>query len=240
MKMTKKWLGALVLGACSLLSASASWAAFSSVSKSTVNASAVLAGAGSVNMSVALKNVSNNAVAASIGWTGVTLPTSWKTAAQYIELVSTITAATGGVQIYTDNKAADASVVATTGICAGLIDNTDTTKTLSLAWSVKDATSAVTAAAPFDLTTNSGDSTWIYFKDKQSTDSIDTPLSSEVMVDGEDYVTVKDTRGIHFASGATEFGGTSSPDVIYLEANFNTAVTPRTYSAKIRLEAFTE
>src|SRR5690348_6589812 len=103
MRITKKWALATVLSAMSAFMAAPSWAAFSSVSKATVTASAVLSGSGQVAMSVSVRNISNGAVVSNVAWTGVTLPTSWKVADQYLQVNSTITASTGGIQIFTDN-----------------------------------------------------------------------------------------------------------------------------------------
>lgn len=230
----KKWALATVLSVLSTLAAVPSWAAFATVSKATVTASAVLSGAGQVAMSVSVRNISNNAVAASVAWTGVTLPTAWKLADQYLLLNSTITAATGGIQIYSNNKAADAAP-AYTGLAnaSGLVDNTDTTKTLPMAWAVRNSTVSVAAVLP-----PAGDPDvifqWLYIKDPGS-------AAPNTMTNGEVYATVKNTSGIHYGPGNAEFGAGLLPaiDYVFFQANFANATTPRTYSGRIRVEAFT-
>ena len=234
MMKTNKWLLGAFLSAASALAATPSWAVFGSISKATTTASVTFSQTGTVAFSIQPRNVSNNAAAGSISWTPPALPfttnSGWLQANQYIELVSTITAGNGGIQIYTNNEAADAAVKHSTsaaGLAAGLVDNTDTTKTLPLAWAIRDATTTVVTGDP-DVVFN-----WLFFKDPGS----DAP---NTLVNGETYATAKDGSGIHFGPADTEFGAAPSPDVIYLEANFASAVTPRTYSATIRVEAFTE
>ncbi len=84
-----------------VLATSASHAAFSSQSIVTKNASVTLSGIGVVSLTVTAKNMTNNATVADVAWTGVTLPTAWKNADQYLELATSITHATGGVRIVT-------------------------------------------------------------------------------------------------------------------------------------------
>ncbi len=239
MRITKKLALATVLSAVSAFAAVPSWAAFATVSKATVTASAVLSGAGQVAMSLSVRNVSNNAVAANVSWTGITLPftsnSGWKVADQYILLNSTITAANGGIQIYTENRAADFTPKASTAtaLIAGLVDNTDNTKILPMAWAVRNSTVSVASVVP-----PAGDPDvifqWLYFKDPGS-------ASPDTLSNGELYATVKNATGIHFGPANTEFGAGLLPaiDYVFFQANFTNALTPRTYSGRIRIEAFT-
>ena len=226
------------------------WAAFSSVSRTTSTAIAPLTGAGTVAMSVFLKNLSDNSTTTQVYWSGVSLPTSFVRASAYAQVDSTVTAAGGAIQIYTDNTAADASpqftyAGSTSSVNpSGLVDTTTTTKALPLVWSVKDTTTtAPTAADP----TNSGDANsfqWLFMKDRQTPTNVS--LGSTQFTDGEAFVTVKrvvdnGNSGMHFGQADTEFGAAASPDFVYFEADFRNAVTPRTYKTSVlRLEAYTQ
>lgn len=243
---------ALAAGAIALLPVKG-FAVFASVTKTTSIAQADLTGAGVVQMSILLKRLSDNSTTTQVFWTGVTLPASWVRSGAYVQLNSTITVAGGGIQIYTDNKAADANPTFTPrgGVNpgdpgsnpAGLVDETTTSKRLPMAWSIKDTTST----APTADNPNSGGADsfqWLFMKDKQ------TPtIASEnttVFTNGEAFVTVKrivdnGESGIHFGQSPTEFGAAPHPDFIYFEADYNTAVTPRRYkTSTLRLEAYTQ
>ena len=242
----------LALGAIALLPVKG-FAAFASVKRTTSPAEANLTGAGSIQMDILLKRISDNSTTTQVFWTGVTLPASWVRSGAYLQLNSTITVAGGGIQVYTDNKAADASPQFTlrSGVTvgspgsnpAGLVDTTTTTKRLSMAWSIKDTTSA----APTADNPNSGGADsfqWLFMKDRQ------TPTivleNTTAFTNGEAFVTVKrivddGESGIHFGQAPTEFGAAPSPDFVYFQADFNTAVTPRRYfTSTLRLEAYTQ
>ncbi len=225
--------------ALTLAAGSPSLAVFTPGTSVTKSATATLAGAGTVSMSVAVKKVSDNSAATDLAWTGVTLPTGWKNSDHYVQLDSTITASNGGIRIVTDNRGAGASPTQTgsTTTVAGLVDNTDTTKTLPVAWTVKDSLVGPTgpaSAKPYEATDGAGQANqfqWLYM-----TDAFDGSLAP-----GAPYRTVVNVAGIHFGGGDTEFGGAVSPNFVYVEANFATAVTPRTYSTnKLIVEAFTQ
>ncbi len=222
------------------VTATGAQAAFTSVSKVSKVATATLAGAGSVQFDIAVVRMSNNAVEADVTWTGVTLPTGWKNADHYIQLNSTVTASNGGIRIVTDNKGAGASPTYTgtnNATAAGLVDNTDTTKTLPIAWSIKDGVLGSTgpvSAKPLETADGVGQNDqyqWLYM-----TDVADTSIAQDAA-----YRTAVNSAGIHYAGGNIEFGGAVTPNVVYLEANFANAVTPRTYSTnKLTVEAFTQ
>jgi hypothetical protein len=233
-------LSALTLG-LSVMAAKEARAAFTVVGTPVSNTASVqLTQAGTVSMTVSLKNMSDNATATSIGWSGVTLPTGWKNANQYIQLDTVITANGGGVQILTDNKNSSPAYTGSTTTAAGLVDNSNTTKTLQMAWSVKDTVVGSTgpvSSKPFDAihenpnTAPVNEFQWLYMTDAFN----DTP------VNGDSYRTVVNNDGIHFGGGTTDYGAADSPNMVYLEANFGTAVTPNTYSTtKLLVEAFTQ
>ncbi|RLD18992.1 MAG: hypothetical protein DRI36_00090 [Caldiserica bacterium] len=200
---------------------------FTSQGISTVTATAELTGEGIVQMSIEIKNVLTHSTTTQIYWSGITLPTGWEVADSYILLHSTITAASGGIRIYTDNKSADANPQYTgSDSGGGLVDTSDTTKKLPIGWKITEDTTTVSAADP------DSDSSWFYFKDKSDSDFW-------INADTQDYSTVKKADGIHYNQGSSNYGGGTSPDAIYMECNFTNAVTPRTYkTSTIRIEAF--
>ena len=239
----------LILGLAALVPGRA-MAAFTSISRSTNTAIAPLTGAGTVAMTVTLRNLSDNSTTTQVYWSGVTLPTSFVRSGAYAQIDSTITAAGGAVQLYTDNTAADASPLftyvgsTTSANPVGLVDMTTTTRALPLAWSVKDTTaSAPTAANPTD-STDANSFQWLIMKDKQTPTNV--ALGSTQFTNGEAYVTVKrvvdaGNSGIHFGGADTEFGAASAPDFVYFQADFRNAVTPRTYKSNVmRFEAYTQ
>jgi len=219
------------------------FATFGSVSKSTVTASVSFSGAGVVSVSIDLRNLDNSTTGLMTWNTSSITPgsTLWQSATAYILLHSTITAATGGIQIYTDNKAGDASPAYTgTGNPAGLVAVEATTVApLSMCWRVVDvSTTALTIVQTGDTLyaseIGSGYPCFFWMKDAQTT-------GASAFVNGEDYVTIKESaRGMHHAE-STWATGVVSPDYIYIGANFASVVTPRTYkTSTLRIEAFTE
>ncbi len=252
MRKTVSLLVSLVLLA---VVSTASYAAFTGISRSTYTAAIIFTAIGSVQASFEVRNVSDNAVVLTgISWDPATITlggtTKWKASSQYIVMHSTITAASGGIQIYTDNKAADAGIYAYTGIstatAAGLVGYSTTTyvmapssTTLSMCWRVVDNSTTTlniqrgTAGYPdrlWESTLGSGFPCFLWMMDR----------FTGGFSDGMDYITVKDgNRGIQY--GEASWGGSASPDYIYIGADFTTAVTPRTYRTNtLRVEAFTE
>ena len=222
-----------------VLATGASHAAFTSTNKVTKSASAVLSGAGVVSLTVTAKNMAGDGTVSDLAWTGVTLPTAWKNADQYLQLDTSITDANGGVRVVTDNKGAGANPTYTGSntTAGGLIDNTNTANALQLAWTIKDSVVGSTgpiSAKPYEVTDGAGTTPqfqWLYM-----TDVVDPSLPQ-----GAPYRTAVNSTGIHFGGQDTEFGAAASPNYVYVEANFTNAVTPRTYSTnKLIVEAFTQ
>jgi hypothetical protein len=235
--LTQKLFGLLSV---LVLAAGTSHAAFTSKSVVTKSATASLTGTGVVSLTVTAKNMSNNATTTDISWTGVTLPTAWKSADQYLQLDTNITDATGGVRIVTDNKGAGANPAYTgpNNTAAGLVDNVNHANALPLAWTIKDAviSTGPVAAKPFESAAVDGAGSPAQFQWLYMTDLADTAVAA-----GAPYRTAVNSTGIHFGGSDTEFGAAASPNFVYLEANFANAVTPRTYSTnKLIVEAFTQ
>ncbi len=227
----------LILGLVALGATSSQ--AFTSQATVTRTATASLTSSGTVAMNVTIRQLSDNALATNLTWSNVNLPMGWKNADQYIQLESTITATTGGIRIVTSNRGIGAVPTQTgsTTTVAGLVDNTDTTRTLPLAWTIKDdlaGPSGPVSAKPYELSDGTGQANqfqWLFM-----TDVFDTSL-----VEGAPYRTMVNTSGIHYAGLNTEFGPAPSPNYVYLETNFASALTPRTYSTnRLIVEAYTE
>jgi hypothetical protein len=202
---------------------------------------------GVVSMTAELRNRSNNNPATSITWSGITIgQTDWKAADQYILLHATITASTGLIQIYTDNKASDANPKYTgSGNPAGLVMVENSSKTLKMCWRVTDmSTNTLTIIQHptqnylYSQELGSGYRCFLWMKDK-NTPNIPSENTTQ-FVNGEDYVTVwETTRGCQHAEGTWAF--MPSPNYIYIGAKFLGATTPATYKTnKLTLEAAIE
>lgn len=239
---------AMGLAALSLtvVATESSQAAFTSRGVVPFSMTSTLTGTGSVQMTAVAKNRSDNSNATALNFSNVTAGSGWKLADQYIQLNTNITASgAGGVQIYTDNMAADANPKFTGNVQAqtpaGLVAVGDTTKKLPTAWRiVSDLTTVTGPAVPVGSVSNPDGYAWLYHKDKSQV-AIGTDVTP--WQDGEDFVTVyKAGAGIHFGQASNEFGGFKTVDqnYIYTEADFTAATTPNTYSTnKLILEAYT-
>lgn len=192
-------------------------------------------------LSAVLKNTLDNATTTQITWSNVALGTTkWKAANQYIELKMNYYHAGWGIQIYTDNKPTTANPRFTgSGNPAGLVASYDTTTALPMCWRIVDASTTT-------------------YTIKQGTDGYPDRLWSAELgskypcffwmmdrgttgfADSDEYVTVWDNRGIHHAEGPT-WGGATSPNYIYLGADFTGGVAPSTYqTSRLMVELFYE
>lgn len=230
--------------------------AWQSFNVSTFTAQAVTSG-GSISMSASL-----NGSGTQLSFTGITIGTTkWKAADNYIVMHSTITNSAGGIQIYTDNTASDAPARFTGDVTllnpAGLVDSSNTTSTLPMCWRVVDITTSTasnTIMQGCNAPNSSGVMTWypdrlysnllgvrypcfIWMKDRQTRTIADTTITA--FANGDDYVTVKDAIGGIQHAEATR-AKVSSPDYIYVGADFTNALGGRTYQANVRLEVFSE
>lgn len=248
--------------------------AVTSVRKSTVTASAVLTGTGDVLLSLNLVDIditsgALGATTTQMHWDGVTLPRQWRIASSAIVIHSTITAGNGGIQIYTDNKAADADgnpqyVGVSSSALGAMLDTADATggvtqaeqnlSRAALCWRPVDTTTDTLNIQQRDIDGNPDNGNDILFDpaisqafgqfffmlDKARMDvagTVGVPLADG---NGQDFVTVKDTRGIHFFPGPSDFSPMTTPDTIYLGANFEKAFAGRSYRGRIRVEGFFE
>lgn len=261
-RTTKRVVASLaVLGVVAL--AQPSMAAFTSVSKSTISAQAIIsAAAGQVAMNAVPRVLITSAAATGLTFTVASLPASWVMANQYLQVTSTVTAA-GGVQIYTQNLATDVWPNSYTGgnNPAGLVDNTIRTQTLPMVWSIQDSVTQMRPSASSIATLTPPDfiaSSWFYFSDPGDVDVDGAGTDTGFIGNGADYVSlvVEGNGGsagavgglFHYNNGpgfvGDPFNGfgdrTSVVDAVYVAANFTSAVAGRTYTGTVRVEAFTE
>jgi hypothetical protein len=193
---------------------------------------------------VTLRNRSDNTAATRLNFNGAAIG-SWVVADQYIELELSPDRLSWGVQIYTDNTAADANprFVPTVPVGepgsnpAGLVDTINPSNRIPLAWSVKGATvEAPSSANP----NNAGDPNsfqWLFMLDRATPDI--PAQNTNAFSDGLPFATVKTQQGIRYGQGPTEIGPSDATNRIYLQADLRTAVTPRTYRTnKLRVEFY--
>jgi len=232
-------------------------AAVTSVSKKTVAGGVVFTEAPSGEMTVALKEISDDSSATELSWSDVTPGvTEWKAADQYIEVTNTYNRTGWGIQIYTDNCAGDADpqfyIVDPSSVNpAGLLATDNKKDVLSLAWRIMgDATSYANLGIlevedPIEsdkhhlesTTEASGYYPWLWMKDAKTPEIPE--LYTTAFVNGEDYVTVWNENGVHHAEGPLDYYASPSPNYVYIGARFTTATTPRTYStSKLTVELF--
>jgi hypothetical protein len=192
-------------------------------------------------LSAVLKNTLDNETTTQITWSNVALGTTkWKAANQYIELKMNYYHTGWGIQIFTDNKPTAANPRYTgTGNPVGLVASYDTTTALPMCWRIVDASTTTctikqgAAGYPDRLWSaelGSNYPCFFWMMDKGTTG----------FADSDDYVTVWDNRGIHHAEGPT-WGGATSPNYIYLGADFTGGVAPSTYqTSRLMVELFYE
>jgi hypothetical protein len=183
-----------------------------------------------------------------INWTDVTLPNGFVVANSYIQLTSSFNVASGGIQIYTDNLAPDAApfnyigpVNSSSPPPSGLVDTVTRQTRLPMAWTIRSGVLPPPAQDP-----NAGGFVWFYMLDKSQVNS--PPYNTSAFEDGIPYNTIVNNRCltrqdvcIHYAQSPTEFGFAPQPHHIFFEADFSTAMTPRTYRTNaLRLEAFSQ
>jgi hypothetical protein len=123
---------------------------------------------------------------------------------------------------------------------AGMVMVSDKHYGVPLAWSAKAGTQAPSVVAPVVAEPNenggicgNGLSTpaafqWLYMEDVQ-TPSIPA-LCQNGFQNGNAYSVVQDNQGIHYGQSPTEFGAATSPNYIFLEANFGVGFAQQTYT----------
>lgn len=207
----KTRIAVLALIAAALGVAVPSWA-FQSSGVSTVTAGAFVGGQKMAAFTLAIRDAADpfGANRSSITWSNVSAGNSWTIADQLIVLNSTVTDDNGGIQIYTDNTAADASPqfvdpdptndpTNKDASAAGLLRGTSgTTSTLPLpmAWSIKSSTKIVeggvesTGIGATDPNTGStaginNKFQWLFVTDASNTAGIDFNGDGDVADSGD-------------------------------------------------------
>lgn len=234
-------------------------AAFSTVDKKTLAGGIVFTEGPTGTMTVALKKISDNSAATQLSWSDVTpAVTEWKAADQYIEVTNTYNKTGWGIQIYTDNCAADAVprfyiVNPTTVNPCGLIATDDKKSVLPLAWriigdttsyahlNIREVSDPVVPDKHHLQSTDFPEAKiyypWLWMKDFKTPSIL--AQYTDGFVNGEDYVTTWNGNGVHHAEGPLDYYVSPSPNYVYIGARFTTATTPRTYSTnKLTVELF--
>jgi len=233
-------------------------AQFNTVSKETVAGGVVFTEVPSGEMSVALKNISDNSSATELSWSDVTAAvTEWKAANQYIEVTNDYNRTGWGIQIYTDNCAGDANprfyIVNPSSVNpAGLLATDNKKDVLPLAWRMMGDTTTYAhlgiQEVPDLLEPDKhhlestdlpglGYYPWLWMKDAETPEIPE--LYTAAFVNGEDYVTIWNENGVHHAEGPLDYYTSPSPNYVYIGARFTTATTPRTYrTSKLTVELF--
>src|ERR1700690_1773715 len=101
MKKSRKYLAGLAAAGFVITASAAPSHAFTSKGTQTLTATAVTGGAPVIAIaSVAIKNRSDNKTVTVVGWTSPAPGAGWLVSDQYIDMVSSITTTSGGIQTY--------------------------------------------------------------------------------------------------------------------------------------------
>ena len=214
---------------------------FLSLETEANTASADLSGTQSYDWAAEIRNRSDNAIAGTVSWTnaltGVTAGSdTWKTADQYILLHTTITYVNWGIQIYTDNKAADASPkyngTASDGFNLVGVSNAETK--LNMCWKASDNT--INPGQPIHRADYSGftDYCWKWMKDKSNT-------GDNAFTDDEFYVRVVADDGMYWHENPGQGGNPgsfTSPVAIYIGAWLRGSLAQEYKTNKLILELY--
>jgi len=195
-----------------------------------------------VPFSVSLKNISNDATATSVTWTGVTSgTTSWLAADQYVAVKGYATYSDWGIQIYTDN-----ANYTGTGSPAGLINTTNTLYSLPMAWRTKTAKLA-TGSVELQIVQKTvggyvvlADGTtpaisyypWFFMLDKNG-DVDGATAGVQPFGNYQAEATFIGSAGYHHAPGSVNYSTPTATDTtyyIYLGANYTMATPGATYA----------
>lgn len=199
---------------------------------------------------VNIKNIDGDTPADKITWSDSALSNRWYAANQYLELdLDWLQNDNWGIQIYTDNKSADANPKYT-GITdpnkgSGLVAVSSTTKMLPMCWRVTDKvlpydgtgnaqlgdydqtlSIGFNSGGLYDSGTDNPDKEnyycWFAMKDKDMFGMIpDNPAN--VVDNGSDYLRVWDRRGFHSAAGDINYWGMNPGSM------FEGMIRPRIY-----------
>jgi hypothetical protein len=262
----KKLFSMLVLFVLFSCVTSSVYAAYAHVASFVSTAAVTFSGTGSVQASIQICNILDGSTTGQIWWnTGNITPgqTVWQRADAYIVVYSTITAANGAMQIYTDNTNGVLPykyVGVSTTTAAGLVGYSSTypnvsSTTLSMCWRILSTTSSVTTGGgavvpPTTFSIQQGatgypsrlwDATGTGGNGYPCWHWIEDKMNQTTAINGTDYVIIKDAvRGIQGAE-YTWFANCPSPNYVYFGANFSSALSGVSYGTDtLTIETFTE
>jgi len=205
----KRKLAGLILIAAAMGATASSWA-FQSQQKQSVLAGSHVGGQKVARFTLKIRDTSNpfGVDQSSLTWTGVNAGDGWKIGDRLIVLNSTVTDSNGGIQIYTENTASDASPQfvdltpadttnpdsAAAGLLEGLSGSTN--HVLPVAWSIKSSTKIVEGAVATTgigaTDPNNGSTTgannkfqWLFVTDRYNTQGIDFNQDGNVTSPGD-------------------------------------------------------
>ncbi len=222
--------------------------AFSSTNTYVCVSSVTITGTPTAELSVSIKNISDNVTTGYLTWDGIVLGTTkWKASLQYLEVNSTDTNPSWGIQVYTDNKSSRTAIGGTAdpqysgvGKPVGLVGVANTETVLATCWHIKDNTTDYTAltiyktgeeADPhlYQFTDASGNN-WKFMEDCGADASWDG--------DGYYYITPWNQTGILYGEAADERASASTPVCLYIGADFTQASYQAYRTSKLILEQY--
>ena len=180
-------------------------------------------------LQIKIKDVETHIEKSSITFSDTELPKGWVLADQYLEIECDPDSISWGIQIYTDNKHpyANPKYTGSSDPC-GLVDTTTSVFVLPMGWTIEYATRTKTALGNGEPGSWVSDGyMWKGMKDKSSSD----------FVNGGDYVTCWDNRGLLWDDSQRD--SKKSPNYIYFSANFTNAIGGRIYKTnQLKIEFF--
>jgi|GEM_PF-1479055 len=200
----------------------------------------VLNTTGSGTVTITVKNIDGSTSSDGIiRWTGSSAEIgAWRPADQYIEISHSGLSEEWGMQIYTDNKNSTPAFTGK-GNPAGLVRVDKAMVTLPLAWRISERLLTPTELSNiherFDAKGMS-DYLWYFMKDKNTKDDDATP-EDETFINGEDYITFWNQKGI--ASSEGQKVGNPGKAYLYLGARFITSPVGVEYkTTTLTIEAY--
>jgi len=182
---------------------------------------------GTAEITVNVRNVSDNSIVSTVTWTNIPSTTTYKEASQYIEVQYNDNYYSWAIRVYTDNDNWGGSWdISQGGGGGGLIHNSTNTIRLPLLWRVYDEVQA--GGVPCSDATN-----WAYVKDDNDSDwGTAKTTYANICYGGADYTNLAD----YPSSGRSD---ADLQDVyIYLGAHFGYTGTSGDYSGNIYIDIF--
>ncbi|MBN1405222.1 MAG: hypothetical protein JW946_01745 [Candidatus Omnitrophica bacterium] len=211
--------------------------------------------------SASLRRIDNDNVASSVTWSSVTAQaTDWKSANQYIRVGGFETYATWGIQVYTDNVNSTPAYSGS-GDPAGLVNNTDRSKTLPMCWRVSADKKLASSSDDLKITQKyiattdgyvllrvAGDyvsdtayfAPWFWMLDKSTPDVDSATAGNQPFGNYQLYATLVGNYGVSIAPST--YGAVPSKDsqyYVYMGAKFISAQGSIIYSTtKLTVEMY--